>query len=48
MELLYFIWSQFKIPIIGITVLVLLAWLRVFVRPVRRVPPQDVDGHEDI
>jgi hypothetical protein len=48
MELLYFIWSQFKIPIIGIAVFVLSAWIMVFVRPVRRVPPRDADRRKDI
>lgn len=47
MELLFFIWDQFKVPIIGVTVLALLAWLR-FSVPVRRVPSKEMEQYENV
>ncbi len=47
MELLYFIWSQFKIPILGLTILGLLAWIRFFVLPVGRVLPDETKGYQE-
>lgn len=48
MELLYFIWDQFKVPILGLTVFILLAWLRVVVRPVRRESPEEMEQREKV
>lgn len=48
MELLAFIFDQFKIPIIGITVFVLLAWIRVIIRPVRRISPEELEQQKNV
>ena len=47
MDLLYFFYDQFKVPIIGVVVFGLLMWLMVFVRPIRRVPSQHQEKVED-
>jgi len=41
MDLVWFFIDQFKVPIIGLTLFGLFIWIRVFVRPVRRIMRRD-------
>lgn len=46
MDLLWFLLVQFQIPIIGLTLFGLFIWIRVFLRPIRRVAPPDFQKNE--
>ena len=48
MDLFWFFVEQFKVPIIGITVLGILLWLKVFLIPGRRMKRNNIAGTESL